>query len=77
VALVQLGDCKSPPNGEQNRCPLGKGNLPLREIVGSFIAAGYDRFFDVELLGEEIETADYSQLLTTARDAVIDLVKTV
>lgn len=75
VALVQLGDYKSPPNGEQNRCLLGQGNLPLREIVGSFITAGYDRFFDVELLGEEIETTDYSQLLTTARDAAIDLVK--
>jgi sugar phosphate isomerase/epimerase len=69
VILVQLGDAREPPAGEQNRCRLGEGNIPLREIVAALRAAGYDGFYDVELLGEEIETVDYHSLLEHAKDA--------
>jgi len=34
IAIVQLGDARRPPNGEQNRCRLGDGVVPLTEIVG-------------------------------------------
>ena len=69
IALVQLGDGKCPPRGEQNRCRLGDGVVPLREIVGTLCAAGYDGFFDVELLGEDIEALDYFDLLEHAKEA--------
>lgn len=75
VALVQLGDAKVPPKEEQNRCRLGEGVIPLQEIVGALRAAGYDGFYDVELLGEEIETADYSLLLRHAQEAYARLVE--
>lgn len=75
VAIVQLGDARQPPTGEQNRCLLGDGVVPLREIVHAFQAAGYDRFFDVELLGEEIEPIDYHQLLEHAKRAFAKLVE--
>jgi sugar phosphate isomerase/epimerase len=74
VAIVQLGDAREPPTGEQNRCRLGEGMIPLREIVGALGAAGYDGFYDVELLGEEIETIDYTALLEHAKQAYNDLV---
>ncbi len=67
IALVQLGDAKSPPNGEQNRCLLGQGDIPLKEIVDALRDAGYDGFYDVKLLGEEIETLDYWALLEHAK----------
>ena len=38
VALVQLGDARCPPSGEQNRCHLGTGTIPLPEIVGALSA---------------------------------------
>jgi sugar phosphate isomerase/epimerase len=69
VALVQLGDAREPPRGEQNRCPLGEGVLPLRQIVAAFQAAGYDGYYDIELLGEEFEAADYPSLLQHAQQA--------
>ena len=69
VAIVQLGDAREPPAGEQNRCRLGDGSIPLKGIVDALIAAGYDGFFDVELLGEEIETIDYHALLEHAKQA--------
>lgn len=73
VAIVQLGDARQPPAGEQNRCPLGQGILPLKEIVDALAAAGYDGYYDVELLGEEIETSDYHALLEQAKEAFAQL----
>ncbi len=75
VALVQLGDAREPPCGEQNRCRLGEGSVPLSEIVSALTAAGYDGYFDVELLGEEVETDDYRGLLEHAREAFERLVR--
>ncbi len=69
VALVQLSDARQPPNGEQNRCRLGEGIVPLTEIVAALRAGGYQGYYDVELLGEEVETADYPGLLQHAREA--------
>ena len=73
VAIVQLGDAQRPPNGEQNRCRLGQGVVPLREIVAALKTAGYDGYYDVELLGEAIEPADYRSLLSHAKEAYADL----
>jgi sugar phosphate isomerase/epimerase len=69
VAMVQLGDARRPPNGEQDRCPLGEGVVPLPQIVGALKSAGYDGYYDVELLGEEIEAHDYHALLEHAKEA--------
>lgn len=69
VALVQLGDGRQPPAVEQSRCRLGDGIIPVGEIVREFLKAGYGGDFDVELIGEEIETIDYRQLLEHAMQA--------
>ncbi len=74
IALVQLGDARRPPQGEQNRCRLGEGTLPLAEIVAALKAAGYDGYYDVELLGEDVETCDYPSLLEHAKAAYADLI---
>ncbi len=75
VALVQLGDARRPPDGEQNRCRLGEGIVPLAEIVAALKAGGYDGYYDMELLGEEFETADYPSLLQHAKEAFGSLVE--
>lgn len=77
IALVQLGDTKHPPRGEQNRCRLGDGVVPLRQIVCALRQAGYDGFFDVELLGEDIEALDYLALLAHAKEAFADLMTSI
>jgi hypothetical protein len=43
--------------------------VPLRRIIGKLLAAGYDGFFEVELIGEEIEASDYHDLLHGSRQA--------
>jgi len=71
IAIVQLGDAKRPPCGEQNRCQLGEGTIPLKEIVNALCDAGYDGFYDIELLGEDVETSDYQSLLKHAKETFI------
>jgi sugar phosphate isomerase/epimerase len=75
VALVQLGDARRPPDGEQNRCRLGEGVVRLAEIVAALKTAGYDGYYDVELIGEEFENADYPVLLEHAKQAFQTLVE--
>ncbi len=67
TALVQLGDSRLAPCGEQNRCFLGEGAVPLREIIDAFRDAGYDGYYDVELLGEEFESVEYREILRRAK----------
>jgi sugar phosphate isomerase/epimerase len=69
IALVQLGDARRPPDGEQNRCRLGTGKIPLADVVGRLTSAGYSGDWEIELLGEDVETADYSDLLSHAKQA--------
>jgi sugar phosphate isomerase/epimerase len=75
TAIVHLADGKAPPTGEQNRCPLGQGVLPLKRIVEGLTAAGYEGHFDVELMGEEIESTDYHELLGQTRRAFAELIE--
>jgi sugar phosphate isomerase/epimerase len=63
IGVVHLGDGQKPPDKEQNRRPLGEGVLPLRDIVSALTQIGYDGYYDVELIGEEIETCNYVELL--------------
>lgn len=74
LAIVQLGDGRCPPDGDQNRCLLGRGMVPLGPIVEALAAAGYDGYYDVELLGEDIEGIGYAALLEHAKTAFEGLI---
>lgn len=71
VRLVQLGDAKHAPMGEQNRCLLGQGRVPLRQILNTFQSFGYKGFYEVELLGEEVEHLDYEHVIGQSRDTAL------
>lgn len=74
IALVQLGDAKEPPQGEQDRCLLGEGVIPLSRLVSSLEAAGYRGFYELELMGEEIEIADYAEVLERSKRVYAEIV---
>jgi sugar phosphate isomerase/epimerase len=71
IALVHLGDARQPPCGEQNRCQLGQGSLPIEAMLEILQRSGYRGFYEIELLGEEFEAVCYDALiaasLSTAR----------
>ena len=70
LAVIQLGDTRRDPDLEQDRCPLGEGIVPLEQIVSSLMAAGYEGYWEVKLMGQEIETTDYQDLLRESRQVV-------
>jgi sugar phosphate isomerase/epimerase len=74
IAIVHLGDSRQLPDGDHNRCRLGEGTIPLREIVSALESASYNGFYDVELMGEEIEAVDYRELLDHSKRAFGSLV---
>ena len=50
------------------------GALPLSCMIRALKRAGYDGYYDVELLGEAIEVCDYAQLLERTRTTFSELV---
>ena len=74
IAIVHLGDGRSMPDGEQNRSRLGEGNLPLRDIIATLKSAGYNGYYDVELMGEDIEASGYVELLQHSKAAFEKLI---
>ena len=75
IGLVQLGDALRQPFGEQDRCPLGQGVLPLQDIVQCLQESGYSGFYEIELLGQEIEILDYHALLDQSCNAIFDFAR--
>lgn len=73
IAVVRVADGKQPPTREQNRLKLLDGTLPLREIFAALAAANYDGPYDVLLLGEDVESTDYWELLEHSRGALARL----
>jgi len=69
VAIVHLGDGRDEPRGEQNRCALGQGRIPLAEIVAALGSGGYRGYYDIEIIGEEVEGTDYVALLKECKAA--------
>lgn len=67
LALVQLADAKRPHSIELERCPLGDGRMRVRDAVQALLQAGYRGAVDVELMGSEIETCSYEQLVLQTR----------
>ena len=74
IAIVHLGDGKTSPAGEQDRCLLGQGTVPLREILDVLRRVGFDGFLDVELLGESVEHIDYQELIEHSYRSLQDMI---
>lgn len=70
LAVVHLGDFVEPQGPDLARTPLGEGGAPLSGFIGGLREAGYDGYFDIKLLGPEIEASDYHQLLKSSAAAV-------
>lgn len=71
VRLVQLGDAKHAPMGEQDRCLLGQGHIPLRDIVQIFEQSGYEGFYEVEILGQQVEHLEYEEILDESKNVAM------
>lgn len=75
IAIVHLADARQPPNGEPNRCLLGHGSVPLTEIAAALMEGGFTGFWDVELMGEDIEGISYEHILQHSHQAMTQLLQ--
>jgi sugar phosphate isomerase/epimerase len=73
IAIVHLAD-GHPPDEEQHRTPLGRGSVPLKELISALSAGGYDGDFDIELFGDEVLPDDYEGLLRDSKTAFEQLI---
>ncbi len=74
VAVVHLGDAHHLPQGEQNRCLLGEGRVPIGDIVAALVEGGFRGYCDVKLFGEDLEMVPYEQVLEHSRAALSQLI---
>ncbi|MEM6979750.1 MAG: sugar phosphate isomerase/epimerase family protein, partial [Planctomycetota bacterium] len=63
LQLLQLGDGRHSPMGEMNRCLLGHGSVPNHAIVSALSEHGYDGPIEAEVIGEDVETLCYEEVL--------------
>ncbi|MEX2093251.1 MAG: sugar phosphate isomerase/epimerase family protein [Pirellulales bacterium] len=75
IGVVYLADRREPPSIDHDRCPLGRGQLPLADIVATLLEAGYAGPFDVRLMGTEIQQADYAPLLAQSQRAFAEILQ--
>jgi sugar phosphate isomerase/epimerase len=64
--LVQVSDYVLGDKSVPGRAVPGDGAVPLRDIIGDLIDAGYTGMFDLELLGPRIDAEGYHSAVTRA-----------
>lgn len=66
IGVVQVNDFKVGTLSASDRVMIGDGDIPLRRICRALAAAGYDRWYDIELLGPAIEAEGYASVVPRA-----------
>ena len=69
IAVVHLADAQRPPGGEVNCCLLGDGSLNISQLITSLHDGGYAGYFDVKLMGEDVESYEYEHVLKHSASA--------
>ena len=68
IAIVQVSDFKIGTMAASERVMIGDGDIPLRRICRALADAGYDGWYDIELLGAAIEAEGYDAVVPRAVD---------
>jgi sugar phosphate isomerase/epimerase len=66
IAIVQVSDFKIGTMAASERVVIGDGDIPLRRICRALADAGYDGWYDIELLGAAIEAEGYEAVVPRA-----------
>jgi sugar phosphate isomerase/epimerase len=63
IFCVHLNDMPAAPGPGIDRRVLGDGVIPLSEIISAIESTGYQGFYDVEIMSDEVWKSDYDVLL--------------
>ena len=63
---MQVSDFKVGTMCASERVVIGDGDIPLRRLCRALADAGYDGWYDIELLGPAIEAEGYEAVVPRA-----------
>ena len=66
IRLVQVSDFKVGTLRASERVMIGDGDIPLRRLCAALADAGYEGWYDIELLGPAIEAEGYAAVVPRA-----------
>jgi len=67
TAVVQVADRIGPPTADLERLPVGRGMLPLQQLVMGLIDHGYGGDFEFDPVGEAVAAIGYERVLEETR----------
>src|SRR5205814_5303479 len=67
IHAVQLSDVKRVTLRTMDRALLGKGVLPLREIVRTLERGGYRGWYEAEIISDDVDAMGYERVLRHTR----------
>lgn len=69
IHAVQLSDYKALTMRTLDRALLGRGIIPLREVIQRLEANGYRGWYEIEIISEDLEAMGYERALKHSRAA--------
>ena len=66
IGIVQVSDFEVGTLAASQRVMIGDGDIPLARLCHTLADAGYDRWYDIELLGPAIEAEGYESVVPRA-----------
>jgi sugar phosphate isomerase/epimerase len=77
IRLVQVSDFRVGTIASSQRLVPGDGDVPIARILGELVDAGYDGYFELELIGDDIVAEGYDAAIPRAVGALDDLLRSV
>jgi sugar phosphate isomerase/epimerase len=74
IHAVQISDYKRVTLRTMDRALLGRGILPLRDIVRAVERGGYRGWYEAEIISDDLEAMGYERALRHTRAAFVRLV---
>src|SRR5207253_10537967 len=74
IHAVQVSDVKPVTLRTMDRALLGKGILPLRQIVRTLERGGYRGWYEAEIISDDLEQIGYERALRHTRAAFVRLI---
>lgn len=63
IFCVHVNDMPANPGPGIDRKLIGDGIIPLKEILSAIESTGYQGFYDIEIMSDDVWNRDYDQLL--------------
>jgi sugar phosphate isomerase/epimerase len=77
IHAVQLSDVKPVTLRTADRALLGKGTLPLADVVAALERGGYRGWYEAEIISDDVEALGYERVLRHTRRAFRGLLESV